>query len=155
MMSEAMTLVLDDMVYAHTLALSDERNEAYLDTRIYPLFKAMTLPKGSVEEKIKALLKANVSYAVLGDDSKLYQLTGKHNKKELKAYKDHFKGFFIGDHKWTYKNYCHMKGLKNNYKNWIELVGEDFFKKSNLNLLSHVTKDLSNKVDLENFEETV
>ena len=159
MMSEAMTLILADMLYANTLVRSKSENEQHVDTRIYPLFKALDIEEGiesNRQELTIHLLWANVQYAVLGDDSEWRKLLKPGEESKLEAYKKHFEKFFVGDHVWTHANYRNRVALKESYKDWISLSGEKMLKKANLFLLSDVIKRLKgNGASLSSFQEAV
>jgi hypothetical protein len=71
MMSEAITMIMADMLYADSLIKSGV-DPKHVDSRIYPLFQALNLPEITAQNKteiIISLLKANTAYAVMGDDS--------------------------------------------------------------------------------------
>lgn len=141
MMSEAMTLVIADMLYADTLVQTDPENKKKVDQRIYPLFEALAIEmptKANREKIIKQLLWANTKYAVLGDDSEWKKLLKPGSEKALEAYKNHFEKFFIGDHVWTKKNFENMVASKERFTSWIELLGRDTFSSAGVYFLSDV-----------------
>ena len=142
MMSEAMTIIIADMLYADTLVKTDSSLRSVVDQRIYPLFEAVNLV-GSTKEKIISLLYANTYYAILGDDSEWKKLLKVGQEDKLDAYKNHFEKFFIGDHIWTHKNYLNMESMKENLRTWVDLVGRDTFRDADVPLLSDVVRELS------------
>ena len=142
MMSEAMTLVIADMLYADSLVKTDGELRSVVDQRIYPLFESLNLI-GTREEKIKSLLYANTRYAILGDDSVWRKLLIPGKEDKLDAYKNHFEKFFIGDHVWTFKNYNNMEKMKSTMRKWVELVTPDEFRNAGTILLSDVVRELS------------
>ena len=172
MTSEACTLVLADMLYADSLIKSGV-DRTYVDKRIYPLFEAIMsaqkIPdpdKMRNEEKIKfikKLLFANVRYALLGDDSEwralLLQADGKisaDHLSRLKAYKDHFGKFFIGDNAWTRANFDNMQKRHESLSEWVNNIGKETFRKANIPLLSDVYELLTPlKIDLDNYNNVV
>lgn len=159
MMSEAMTLVLADMLYADTLVESFPEAEKNVDSRIYGLFKGLDIEAVNEENRQKivtSLLWANTRYAVLGDDSEWRKLLKEGQESKLEIYKGHFEKFFVGDHVWTYANYRNMASLKDSYKQWTGLIGDKFLKKANLLLLSDMANKLKEEgADLSSFEDTV
>lgn len=159
MMSEAMTLVLADMLYANTLVTSYPECEKHVDSRIYGLFKALNIEDVNDDNRqrlMTSLLWANTQYAVLGDDSEWRKLLKEGESSKLESYERHFEKFFVGDHVWSDANYRNMAALKDTYKTWTALIGQDLLEKANLLLLSDVTKKLKEKgADLSSFEETV
>lgn len=162
MTSEACTLVLADMLYADGLIKSGAPRSG-VDSRIYPLFemvkKVQQIPHPDALDKadkislIKELLMANVHYALLGDESYWRALLTKENEREpsvealnaLKAYTNHFGKFFIGDNAWTKANYESMHSNQRAIFQWINEIGKDTFRQSNIPLLSDVTKALRQK----------
>jgi hypothetical protein len=148
MMSEAMTLVVADMLYANTLAITDPAHRDKLDSRIYPLFEALDIETPTNENRlqiIRRLLWANTQYAVLGDDSEWNKLLKSGCENKLIAYKNHFEKFFVGDHVWTAANYKNMAAKKETYQSWIETVGKDEFRKANLILLSDMVEKIEQR----------
>lgn len=156
MTSEAFTMVLADMLYADGLVKSGVPRSC-VDSRIYPLFEcikaAQNIPdpaQMSGEAKmafIRKLLFANVTYALLGDDSEwrtlLTQADGTIKAEHLKcleAYTGHFGKFFIGDNAWTRANFDNMQGHREPLKNWIESIGKEQFQKANIPLLSEMSE---------------
>ena len=156
MTSEAFTMVLADMLYADGLVKSGVPR-ACVDSRIYPLFEcikaAQNIPQStqmSGETKrafIQNLLFANVTYALLGDDSEwkklLTQADGTIKAEHLKCletYTSHFGKFFIGDNAWTRANFDNMQEHSEPLKNWIEGVGKEQFQKANIPLLSEMSE---------------
>lgn len=160
MMSEAMTMCLADMFYANTLERTNAEWVKSLDSRIYPLFKATQLDAAVTPENrdeiITKVLRANVYYAVLGDDSKWRELLKEGGESKLEAYKNHFGKFFIGDHVWTHANFSNMAKHSEYYEGWIKLVCPEQFEWANLILLDDVVVRLKARgVNLNSFDETV
>lgn len=142
MMSEAMTLVIADMLYADTLVRSDSENAKKVDSRIYPLFQALAIENPTDENRqsiVRSLLWANTQYALFGDDSAWRRLLKPDQEDKLNAYKRHFEKFFVGDHVWTNTNFKNMSSMKDFYTGWITTVGKDQFAKAGLLLLSDIT----------------
>ncbi|VEB35933.1 Uncharacterised protein [Legionella sainthelensi] len=158
MLSEACTLVLADMLYADGLIKSGVERSC-VDKRIYPLFECIKKVQNVVDPKqmakedkiefIKKLLSANSHYALLGDDSQwkalLTQSDGTIKEEHLlclKAYKDHFGKFFIGDNAWTRANFDNMQKESAPLARWIDSVGRDQFKHAHIPLLSEITQEV-------------
>lgn len=148
MMSEALTLVMADMFYADTLYKSDPANESSLDSRIYPLFKALNLPEitdANRETVMKQLLYANAQYAVLGNEAEWEKLVRPGQEARLDAYKNHFAKFFIGDHVWSKANFLNMASVKDTCIDWVQRVGPDQFKRAGLIFIRDIVKALKAK----------
>mmetsp|Transcript_35964 Transcript_35964/g.56241 ORF Transcript_35964/g.56241 Transcript_35964/m.56241 type:complete len:472 (+) Transcript_35964:503-1918(+) len=152
MISEATTMIFADMFYADSLVTSDPELEKGVDRRIFGLWKVLDLKKEGLdtEEKLalmKKIWRANVHYAVLGDDSDFRGMVieGEKGEEGIKNFKNHFEKFFIGDHNWTYKNYNNMTNSDSSYPRWVDLVGAEIFeKKCDLFLLDDVVHKLRN-----------
>lgn len=159
MMSEAMTLVIADMLYADTLVRTNALNASKVDSRIYPLFKALSIEEPTPENRleiIRQLLWANTQYAVLGDDAEWKRLLQPGQEEKLKAYKNHFEKFFVGDHVWTDRNFKNMSSSCEFYKNWIATVGSDQFARARLLRLSEVAEQIKARgADLSSLNEVV
>lgn len=159
MMSEAMTIILADMLYANTLVCTDPTYRDHVDQRIYPLFEALDI-KECNWDVVKKILYANVQYAVLGDDEEWKKLLNydPEKLKVLQKYKDHFEKFFVGDHIWAHKNYLNMtqSHTLEQYQYWINSLGKEHFRNNNLILLDDVVNDFeSSNVDLNNMKSVV
>lgn len=157
MMSEAMTLVIADMLYADTLVKTNPENEKKVDSRIYPLFKSLNLNSlASRDEIIRELLWANTQYAVIGNDEEWKKLIQPGHMDKLEAYKNHFEKFFVGDHVWTEGNFRNMSKMKDCYTFWINTVGRSQFAQAGLLFLSDITAKIKNRgADLLSFESVV
>jgi inosine/xanthosine triphosphate pyrophosphatase family protein len=148
MMSEAVTLVIADMLYADTLVRSNPENAEKVDSRIYPLFKALDIEEPTKENReaiIRRILWANVQYAILGEDFAWKELLKPNQEDKLDAYKKHFEKFFIGDHVWTKANFTNMASMQGFYKDWIAAVGKDQFDRAGLLLLSDIVSKLKSR----------
>lgn len=155
MMSEAMTLVIADMLYADTLVRTNPENASKVDSRIYPLYQALNL-SGEREEIIRQLLWANTRYALLGDDSAWKKLLKEGQEDKLQAYKNHFEKFFIGDHVWTNANFKNMAAMPDFYKNWITVIGKEQFQKAGLLFLGDIAAKIKGRgTDMNSFEDIV
>lgn len=160
MMSEAMTICLADMFYANTLERTNKDWVGSLDTRIYPLFKATKFDEivtaENRDEIMTKILRANVAYAVLGDDSEWRKLVKEGGEAKIEAYKAHFGKFFIGDHVWTHANFSNMAKHQEYYEDWSKLVDPEHYAQANLILLDDVVTSLKARgVNLNSFEATV
>ncbi len=158
MMSEAITMIFADMFYADVLNEKNSLHKESFSKDIYPLFQALDLskasPSGDSEEMMKAILYANVQFAVLGDDSYWRNLIKEGKEDKLIAFKLHFEKFFIGDHAWTHANYQSMVSQNEFYKTWLEWVGKEEFNRANLILVDEMLEKINDKgADLKSFKD--
>ena len=149
MISEAVTLVLADMLFIETL------NKSGLDydfskRQIHPLFKSLDLNfSKDFFGELYILLKANVLYALCGDDSDYIKLSKDSQElTSINAFKDKYSKFFIEDYRWTARNYDNMCTTSKIYSDWVESVGRRSFHKCGLSLLDEFTQTLKDKAPL-------
>ncbi len=126
MMSEAITLVLADMLFVDTLSRSGIEYD-FSKRRIYPLFEAVGIklddPR-SLQANLKALLKANAAYCLRGDDSPYHELIRSHGGDfgALEAFKEKYMPFFVEDFRWTDRNWTTMVGRSEVMQEWWRQV---------------------------------
>ncbi len=159
MMSEAITLVIADMLYANTLVKSNPENRDKLDSRIYPLFEALDIESPTEDNRLeimRKLLWANTQYAVLGDKSEWEKLLKSGCEDKLAAYTGHFEKFFVGDHVWTEANFKNMSHKKEAYQSWVHTLGKKHFREAKLLLLSDMVETIKKRnVDLLSINDVV
>lgn len=145
MISEAITLVLADMLFVDTLAQSGIDYD-FTKRRIYPLFKSLDLNfESDLKSTLKTLLEANVRYALIGDDIGFRRLLKSNDDTALEHYKGKYEQYFIADYQWTAKNFDHMATRSTVYTQWVNLLGRDLFHKSHLMLLDEYVQHIKNK----------
>ena len=110
MLSEAVTIVLADMIFVDTLR-KDSVEYDWSKRKIWPLFNDMLNTKD-----IKGLIKTNVKYCLMGDDSDYPK--GVH----LDNFKEKYMPFFVEDYKWTERNWNNMTSKKEQFTDWWENV---------------------------------
>jgi adenylate kinase len=161
LMSEAFTLVLADMLFVENMK-EHGFNYDFSTRKINPLFNALTLPEAGHREQLKALLKANVYFANLGDDS-LYRRLLKagavdnfNGQEALESYTQTYKHFFIPDLLWSVGNYDDMTTRKESFAYWTKLAGPELLERALLPLLSNVVEELEAQgKDLSSYESAV
>ena len=118
MMGEAFTLVLADMVFISILK-DDGVEYDYNRRKIYPLFEKIkfTLSEENMP-KLKELLWANVSFALLGDDQLLKGLVN--DDVAIQMYKEKYQRFFQEDYRWTNRNYSNIANSAYRNHLWVE-----------------------------------
>jgi hypothetical protein len=127
MMSEAVTLVMADMLFVESLVQSGYQYD-WSKRQIYPLFKdtGIVFEKGNILPGLEKLLRANVAYCLRGDDS-LYRKLLADNGKEtenLDRFKDKYAPFFVEDFRWTDHNYSNMRDRSDEFSRWWNMVKE-------------------------------
>lgn len=100
MMSEAVTMVMADMIYINELKASWVEYD-YSKRKIYPLLEDILTHNKDTD--INDIIYANVSYALLWDESKYLELWV--SRSNMDAFKLKFAPFFIEDYKWSEANY--------------------------------------------------
>lgn len=119
MVSEAMTLVLADMLFVSLIKANDVEYD-YSKRRIYPLFENIKFEISKENlPKIKELLWANTQFALLGNNA-LKDLV--QNDEIFENYRSKYQAFFQQDYIWTAQNYEHMSKFAQTNKHWMNLV---------------------------------
>ena len=141
MMSEAITMVLADMVYVDGL-VQDGIDYDFSKRNIYPLYEKIK------HNKLSEILYANVIYCIKGDDTFYKELLGNKNLEVLERFKEKYTAFFVEDYKWTIKNYENMKSNNSVFTKWAMNL-DDVIEKSGLTRLSKFSRliDEDNVVD--------
>lgn len=153
LMSEGLSIVLADMLFIQ--AVRDAGFEYDYSTRkISPLFGSLSLPAGDKKAQLKALLKANVAFSNLGDES-LYRVMLKPDAGEAFAgYTGTYKHFFVPDLLWSADNYDDMVARAQQFSAWKSLVGNELFARAGLPLLDDLVTQLDG-ADLSSYESCV
>jgi adenylate kinase len=137
MMGEAITLVLADMLFVDGLKQSGIDYD-WAKRKIYPLYQQLDLPHEPVA-RLRALLHANMIYALFGDESEFLALLrpGPDGLAALDDYKQKYGRFFAEDWRWTTANYDNMEQQDAFCRKWVdEIVGRHAFSNCGLMLLS-------------------
>lgn len=128
LMSEALTLVLADMIFVNSVFVNGGDYATYEGRKIYPIFKLMLENnpnyEDNIEEFIKTILYGSVMYCFFGDMSIWEGLCGQ-SKKSLEVlanFKDKYDSYFTADMYWTAINYDNMKKYSEIYKKWWKFV---------------------------------
>lgn len=151
MISEAVTLVLADMLFIDSLRKSGLEYD-FSKRKIQPLFESLNFDfRQDFFGQLYTLLKANVLYALCGDDS-LYRELSKDSSDDsaLRAFKEKYTKFFIEDYRWTARNYDNMCQTSKIYRDWVDSVGRQNFHNRDLSLLDEFTNSLTAKEALQN-----
>jgi hypothetical protein len=125
MLSEAVTMVLADMLYADGL----RRQGVPYDwgaRRIWPLLRAAELHTGQtllgaagVDVRfLRALLAANVAFALRGDAAPWRALVGAAGEAAFAAFEAKYAPFFVADFAWTAANVAHMVAKAASFRAW-------------------------------------
>lgn len=135
MMSEAMTMVIADMLFVDAVkksALPEYDTYDFNKRRIYPLFLATGLRfSDDPTERMQTLLtlmRANVAYCLRGDDSLYRDLIQQNGGSAeafaaLEAFKSKFMPFFVEDFRWTNRNFSSMAERHEEIQNWWSHLG--------------------------------
>ncbi|KAG2377686.1 hypothetical protein C9374_009202 [Naegleria lovaniensis] len=120
MISEAVTMMIADILFIH--ALKQQGIEYDFDSRkIYPLYSSSNLDfdRDGIVPTLEKLVRANVDYALKGDDTKFRAIA---SEPVLKTFKDKFGPFFVEDYKWNTNNYLNMESRKEEIRKWWDSV---------------------------------
>lgn len=143
MMSEAITLVMADMIFVDGILKSGNSYDTVSERKIYPLFQHLNLSLSTnYIDTVRKLMYANTIYCLLGDDSEFVKLLSSDSPSDitslnqsLQDYKNKYSQFFIQDYRWTDANYTRMTAKSPLFNKWWSLVSP-IVDKFNLNLIS-------------------
>ncbi|MBL8680216.1 MAG: hypothetical protein JNK05_13660 [Myxococcales bacterium] len=148
MVSEACSLVVADMLFVDELR---EKGLAYdfAKRRIYPLFDALR-PAVMTEDFVhamRALVRANARYALLGDASAFDELSRKGCDRDayataLDGYRAKYEGYFRADWRWTVDNFDELSERRAVFARWSALVGAERFASLGLRTLHGLVREL-------------
>lgn len=111
MMSEAITMVLADMVFIDGLK-KDGIDYDFSKRKIYPLYEKIK------HHSLKDIMYANVSYCLRGSDKEYRRLLDNKNLDVLEDFKEKYGPFFVEDYKWTIRNYENMCSDIQTFLDW-------------------------------------
>ena len=124
MISEAVTLVLADMLFVEALR-RDGVEYDWTRRHAHPLFVATGLElDGALDQRLEAvreLLAANVRYCVCGDDSRwraLLARAGRPDDAALRTYQSKYAAYFVEDLRWTARNWDGMAERPDEFARW-------------------------------------
>ena len=131
LMSEAITLVLADMIFVNSLIRSGFKYETVNQRRIYPVFQEMeTSIDGNLEPIIHKILLGSFMYCFFHDTSVWESMMI--NTEPLKQFTSKFDAYFMEDFRWTLHNYEDMAKSPDVFTNWWSNVKD--LRKSGVNL---------------------
>lgn len=115
LMSEAVTMVMADMLFLDTVNLSGIEHD-YSKHVIYTFFKSLQLDPQANPEIIPEMLRANAHYILRGDDS--YWVALGATGEAFETFKVAASHFAIPDYEWTAANFDNMLQQKEDIKKW-------------------------------------
>lgn len=122
MISEAVTLVLADMVFVDTLRRSGVEYD-WARRHAYPLLAATGVDladDAGREARLAELLAANVAYCCKGDDSRWRALLARAGASDaaLVDYEEKYAPYFVEDFRWTARNWATMAERADEFRQW-------------------------------------
>ncbi len=143
MMSEAVSLVLADMLMVDGLA-TDPAHDGYDfgKRKIYPLYRAIA-KRDDLDERIKWLLHQMVGFVLRGDPGELPV-----DAPAWAAFAEKYTRFFVADFQWTRMNWQNLVARSPMVRHWIELVGPAAFAAQGVWFLSNVVEELGRGLPL-------
>jgi hypothetical protein len=142
MMSEGVSLVLADMLFAQGLA-EDPKHTGYDFTRrkIYPLLQAIDADKRA---NLEWLLRQVTGFVLRGDPGELPVHTEAWAKFCAK-----YTRFFVADFQWTRMNWQNLVARTESIRDWIELVHPDTFAMQGVWFISQIVEELGRGLPLD------
>lgn len=140
MMSEGISLVLADMVFASGLA-QDPRHTGYdfAKRRILPLYQS--IPQ---REELEWLLRQICGFVVRGDPGELGVDTDAWRQFSAK-----YSRFFVADFQWTRMNWLNLVARADSIRGWIDLVQPDTFGAQGVWFISQVVEEIGRGLPLD------
>lgn len=146
MMSEGVSLVLADMLFADALAC-DPAHAGYDfgARRIHPLYRAIDPARRS---DVRWLLRQVVGFVLRGDPGDLPTDT-----EAWRSFSAKYTKFFVADFQWTRMNWENLVARAAMVRSWIDLVGADAFQAQGVWFLDRVVEEVGRGRALVDLEE--
>lgn len=124
MISEAITMVLADIVFVHGIRRTDDTFYDYSTRCIYPLVMDNPDLQAALDRHdtnvIRAMCEANVRYCLEGDLRPWRSLGA--SESALEKFTQKYERFFQEDYRWTINNYDNMAKDAEFFSKWTQLV---------------------------------
>lgn len=135
MMSEAMSLVLADMVFVRDIAGQKIVHNYDLSTRrIFPLYQALDTTK---RNDLRWLLWQMTQFVLLGNHG-----TFPVHSMAWKNFEEKYSRFFVADFQWTRINWQGLVGRTETMRRWISLLGSTTFHSQRLSFVSDIVDEI-------------
>jgi hypothetical protein len=126
LMSEALTLVLADMIFVNSVFVNGGNYITFEGRKIYPVFKKMVENNpnyaDNIEQFIHEVLYGSFKYCFFGDMIIWETLCGSNGDEVLDNFKNKYDSYFTADMFWTATNYDNMVKSSTVYENWWNTV---------------------------------
>ncbi len=128
LMSEAITLVLGDMLFVYSMLNTTYEYQTVQARKIYPVFARLygKLFDGSRtdEEAIRILLQGSFQYCFYGDLSlwASFMEPGEETDRVIGEFTGKYDNYFLEDFRWTNMNYNYMKSHAGDYIEWAKQI---------------------------------
>ena len=141
MMSEAVSLVLADMVFTHALAAGGKHPEYdFTQRKIYPLY--LELPQAQRDD-LPWLLRQVIGFVLRGDPGQLPVDT-----EAWKQFAAKYSRFFVADFQWTRMNWQNLVARSRMVRGWIDLVKPETFAAQGVWFISDLVQEIGRGRDL-------
>jgi hypothetical protein len=142
MMSEAVSLVLADMVFVRGLTSRPElANYDFGKRRIFPLYQAIDPLR---REDLQWLTRQVVGFVLRGEPGELpVQSEG------WKGFEAKYSRFFVADFQWTRMNWQNLVARQEMVRGWISLLHPETFRAQGLWMISEVVEKVGRGLPLE------
>jgi hypothetical protein len=141
MMSEGVSLVLADMVFAHGLAVSGKQPDYDFSKRkIYPLFLELPQPQ---RDDLPWLLRQVIGFVLRGDPGQLPV-----DSEPWKQFAAKYSRFFVADFQWTRMNWQNLVARSTMVRGWIDLVKPETFAAQGVWFISDLVQEIGRGRDL-------
>lgn len=142
MMSEAVSLVLADMLFVRDLANNPaHRGYDFSTRRIYPLYQAIDPAR---RDDLGWLLRQMVGFVLRGDPGELPVDTDAWKRFEAK-----YSRFFVADFQWTRMNWQNLIARSDMVRGWIDLVHPEALRDQGIWFISSVVEEVGRGLSIE------
>jgi len=141
MMSEAVSLVLADMVFTHSLASRGTHPDYdFTKRRIYPLYLELTPAQ---RDDLPWLLRQVAGFVLRGDPGQLPVDT-----EAWRQFAEKYTRFFVADFQWTRMNWQNLVARRTMVRTWIDLVRPETFAAQGVWFISDLVQEIGRGKDL-------
>lgn len=120
LISEAVTLVLADMIFVNSILKSGYDYKTVNQRNIYPIFQEIEKNNKINEPFIKKLLKGSFEHCFYGKSEIWASMM--ENKEVLRQFANKYDPYFMEDFKWTLNNYYDMVKNKEVFLSWWKSI---------------------------------
>lgn len=141
MMSEGVSLVLADMVFAHALATNPEHHDYdFTKRKVYPLYLELSQPQ---RDDLPWLLRQVIGFVLRGDPGQLPV-----ESEAWKQFAAKYSRLFVANFQWTRMNWQNLVARSTSVRAWIDLVKPETFAAEGVWFISDLVQEIGRGRDV-------